>query len=83
MNKTVLEQIIDLENAFNNGGIYFMEFFSRKRLLRTMIDYEVELRLDNAMSLLVRKQISKEQYNTYKSKLENTKEYYKRRLANA
>ena len=82
MQETVLEQIIDLENAFKNGGIYFMEYLSKKRLLRIKIDYEVELRLDQAMSLLVRNKISKEQYNTYKSNLENSKQYYKKRLAN-
>ena len=51
MNQTVLEEIIELKQSFERGGIYFFEYFSKKRLLKARLEYEIELRLHTAMML--------------------------------
>lgn len=78
-NKKVLQEILELNEAFNTG-IYFAEYYCKKRLLSAKIDYEVELRIDKATSLVVRDYITKEEFNRYKDCLERTKSYYKQLL---
>ena len=80
MNKTILEEILDLKKSFETG-MYFYEYMSRKRLLRVKIDYEVEARLDKAIQLLVREVISKDEYNDYKQKIEQSRQKYKQLLS--
>ena len=83
MNQTVLEEIIELKQSFEEGGIYLFEYFSKKRLLKARLEYEIELRLHTVMMLLIRQKISKSEYDDYKSKIENTRNAYIRLLADA
>lgn len=80
MNKTILEEILELKKSFETG-IYFYEYMSKKKLLRVKIDYAVEVRLDKATQLLVREIISKEEYNDYKQRIEQTRQKYKQLLS--
>ncbi len=75
MSNSVLEEIVGLKHAFETG-IYFNEFLSKKRLLKYRIDYEVEARLHDATCLLVRDKITRDEYNKFKNKLDNTKVAY-------
>lgn len=83
MNQTVLEEIMELKQSFEKGGIYLFEYFSKKRLLKARLEYEIELRLYTAMRLLTRQEISKNEYDSYKSKIENTRNAYLKLLADA
>ena len=83
MSHTVFEEIIELKQAFEKGGIYFFEYFSKKRLLKARLEYEIELRLHTAMMLLTRQEISRSEYDDYKSKIENTRKKYIKLLADA
>ena len=83
MNQTVLEEIIELKQSFEKGGIYLFEYFSKKRLLKARLEYEIEQRLYTAMMLLIKQKISKSEYDDYKSKIENTRKSYIKLLADA
>lgn len=78
-NKTVLQEILELNEAFNTG-IYFVEYYSKKRLLKLKIDYEIEVRMDKATLLVVRGYITKDEFNMYRECLENTRIKYKKLL---
>lgn len=77
--KTVLQEILELNNAFNTG-IYFVEYLSRKKLLKVKIDYEIERRYDYATSLILKGAMTREDYNRYRNKLERTRKRYKQLL---
>jgi len=81
MNKTVLEEIIELRQTFENEGIYFLEYFSRKRLLKAKLEYVVESKINEIIKLLVKQKITKSEYDDYKSKIENTRKLYIQLLA--
>lgn len=80
MSKTILEEIIELRNLLGTE-IYLYEYICKKKLLKARIDYEVELRLYNAMLLHLREKITKSQYDDYKQKIIRTKEKYKELLS--
>lgn len=83
MSHTVFEEIMELKQSFEKGGIYLFEYFSKKRLLKARLEYEIELRLHTAMMLLIRQKISKSEYDNYKVKIENTRNAYIKLLADA
>lgn len=83
MGHTVFEEIIELKQSFEKGGIYLFEYFSKKRLLKARLEYEIEQRLYTAMMLLIKQKISKSEYDDYKSKIENTRKLYIKLLADA
>ena len=83
MSHTVFEEIIELKQSFEEGGIYLFEYFSKKRLLKARLEYEIELRLHTAMMLLIRQKISKSEYDDYKSKIEHTRIKYIKLLVDA
>lgn len=83
MSHTVFEEIMELKQSFEKGGIYLFEYFSKKRLLKARLEYEIELRLHTAMMLLIRQKISKSEYDNYKAKIENTRNAYIKLLADA
>lgn len=83
MGRTVFEEIIELKQSFEKGGIYLFEYFSKKRLLKARLEYEIEQRLYTAMMLLIKQKISKSEYDDYKSKIENTRKLYIKLLADA
>ena len=83
MSHTVFEEIIELKQSFEEGGIYLFEYFSKKRLLKARLEYEIELRLHTATMLLIRQKISKSEYDDYKSKIEHTRKKYIKLLVDA
>lgn len=78
MNKTVLEEIIELRQTFENEGIYFLEYFSRKRLLKAKLEYVVESKINEIIKLLVKQKITKGEYEKCKRKIEDSKKVYKK-----
>ena len=83
MSHTVFEEIMELKQSFEKGGIYLFEYFSKKRLLKARLEYEIKPRLHTAMMLLIKQKISKSEYDDYKSKIENSRKLYIKLLADA
>ena len=74
-NTTVLEDIKTINSKFKSG-IYFYEYLSLKKLTKSKLEYKAEEKLHQAMCLLVRGKITRDEYNNLKNKVDKTKKYY-------
>ena len=75
---SLFNEIKSFYNTVRNEGITWSEYVEHKRYLKTKIDDTVKQYLNLNDSLWLQKRITKEQYCNMRSKLENTRCYYKK-----
>lgn len=77
MSSKILNEIKDFNKVFNTGGITLEYYFNKKKQIKKKIDLKSEESLNFFRWLYFYDLITQHQYMEMKSKVDNSRKYYK------